>query len=308
MGYLLAALIGGLLAFNSIATPHQAARVAEKALRREYPGAQVHVDIQGRSGFPVLHGKFHSVRVEMAHLSLRGFPLQPSPPAPLPSSTSTSTPPAAATPPEDTGQPAPSQTPPVAEPQPVATEQDGHTERIEIVLRDFTWNNLHVDFADFVLNDISYDWGKLKGGGHLSIVNCGPALATMTIPASALQDLLVKKLKDISDPQLSLKDGLAQVTGKKTVLFMPLSFVFTGRPEAHNGNEIWIVDPKLKTGPDDVVPLPVEKIVGHLNPIYVFDRQGRWPFRVDITNIDARDDMLNLSADLKFKGTVLPSP
>ena len=47
MGYLLAALAGGFLLFNSVATPNRAERKVESALRKQFPGAAVDVEIEG---------------------------------------------------------------------------------------------------------------------------------------------------------------------------------------------------------------------------------------------------------------------
>ena len=52
MGYLLAALLGGTLFFNSQATPEtRGTRRWKKALRRQYPSAQIDVQAEGKRGF-----------------------------------------------------------------------------------------------------------------------------------------------------------------------------------------------------------------------------------------------------------------
>src|SRR6186713_775120 len=72
MGFLLGALVGGVLFFNSQATPHRAEREVEKALQGRFPGAQIDADIKGKRGMDVISGRFKEVRVQMAQFTTGG--------------------------------------------------------------------------------------------------------------------------------------------------------------------------------------------------------------------------------------------
>lgn len=74
MAWLLAALLGGFVYFNSQATPERAAEMAQKALQEKYPGTQVTVEMEGKSGANVVKGKFKRIKVEMARLKLDSLP------------------------------------------------------------------------------------------------------------------------------------------------------------------------------------------------------------------------------------------
>ena len=62
MGWLLAILAGGFLTFNAVVTPDKAASEAEKALKKQFPGAEIQVKIEGKRGKDVLNGRFRKSR------------------------------------------------------------------------------------------------------------------------------------------------------------------------------------------------------------------------------------------------------
>lgn len=74
MGYLLAALLGGFLYFNSQATPDKAAELAQKAISQRFPGAKVSVEIEGKKGRDVLKGRFKTIRASISDFTLQDFP------------------------------------------------------------------------------------------------------------------------------------------------------------------------------------------------------------------------------------------
>ena len=70
MPWLLAALLGGYLYINGAATPEKAAELAQAALQKRYPGSQVQVHVEGRSGRNVLKGKFRVQRIKIFPINL----------------------------------------------------------------------------------------------------------------------------------------------------------------------------------------------------------------------------------------------
>src|SRR5215217_6223350 len=69
MGVLLAALLGGLLFFNT-ASPRKAEKMAEKVLRDRFPSATVDVGIRGKRGTDTLNGHFREVNVDMSQFTV----------------------------------------------------------------------------------------------------------------------------------------------------------------------------------------------------------------------------------------------
>ncbi|HVF10245.1 MAG TPA: hypothetical protein VNA16_05555, partial [Abditibacteriaceae bacterium] len=57
------------------------------------------------------------------------------------------------------------------------------------------------------------------------------------------------------------------------------------------------------------VPLPAaltNSLLGDVNPIYVFDRRKKWPFRVNLTSIQTPANKLEIYGKLTFAAA--PSP
>ena len=70
--------------------------------------------------------------------------------------------------------------------------------------------------------------------------------------------------------------------------------------EARNGSEIWLTDSKVTMGG---VPVPgplARSFIGDINPVYVFDRERKWPLRVQVASIQTRDNKVDVSGDLIF--------
>ena len=263
MGYLLAALLGGFLVFNSQATPRKAEKIAEASLQKRFPGAQVDVAIEGKRGFNVLHGKFTRVRVALAGFgTLAELPLQMTPQA----------------------------------------KNRGRVGILELQLRDFIWNDLKVDAADLTFKDVVFDRDLLKREGRINIVSCGPGTVRLTIPAGSLETLTRARLKDVQEARLTLQNGQVRVTGKRAAplvgVLMP--FTMTADLRARNGGEIWLSEPKVSVGDLPLPAMLTNSLLGDVNPIYVFDRQKKWPFRVQLTSIQTPANKLEINGGLTF--------
>jgi len=271
MGYLLGALVGGVLFFNSQATPNRAEREVEKSLQARYPGAKIDAEIKGKRGFDVLNGRFKEVTVEMAQFEMggpgEGVSLQAVPSA----------------------------------------KKQGRLGRTDIKLHDFTWETLKVDSIELNVQELIYDWDALKNDSALKIVNCGPVTARIVIPAASLQSAIAPKLKDVQDVRIGFKDGLVHINGSRAMpLIGNVAFTLTAKLQARNGNEIWLVEPRVAAPAMPGLSLPADMLLRDVNPVYVFDKEKAWPFRVQIQNIAANNDKLDLSGNLVFVPAVAP--
>jgi hypothetical protein len=265
MGFLLGALVGGVLFFNSQATPHRAEREVEKALQSRFPGAHIDAEIKGKRGFDVIKGRFKQVRVQMAQFDLAGggtgVGLQAVPSA----------------------------------------KKQGRLGRTEIQLRDFEWQDLKVDAVDLNVQELVYDWDALKNESQLKIVSCGPVTARLVIPATSLTAAIAPRIKDVQNARIALKDGQVHITGTRAMpLVGGVNFLLTAKLQARNGNEIWLTEPRVAAAGMPGLSLPADALLRDINPIYVFDREKAWPFRVQIQNITTINDKLDLSGNLVF--------
>ncbi|HVF84779.1 MAG TPA: DUF2993 domain-containing protein [Abditibacteriaceae bacterium] len=265
MGYLLAALFGGLLLFNSQATPERAARGMESALRRQYPGRQIDVEVKGKRGLDVVRGKFKSVRLTMTGGSASGASLFP----------------IAAV---------------------AKANKAGRIGRVAVQLRDFDLDGLRIESADLNWADVVYDWGALRKTSQMNFVSAGPANARILIPVASLQTLLLQRVKDIQNPKMSLQNGRILVSGTRPapIFETPLPFTLSARPEVRNQTEIWLSDVQATFAGSPLPPALLSGLTEKFNPVYRFSLSDKWPFSMNITRLNAQNDKLEVLADLTF--------
>ena len=265
MEILLAAFLSGFLLFNSAATPKKAEKVLEAAMHKAYPRATaIDAQVEGKRGRAVLKGNFRRIRLGMSGISdLSGFPFL------------------------------------------AAREgaKAGHLGRLELALRDFGFNGVPVESAEFTFNKIAYDVDALKKTSKLMIISSGPSKVHIVIGAASLNTLFADSLKGVRDVKVTLRDGRIVMNAKKVLPLFDLGvpFVFTSRPEAR-GNEIWLTDGRVDMENTTDYTLPVKNLMGDLNPVFAFDSEKKWPFSVKITDASAQNDKMEINADLTFVG------
>lgn len=267
MELLLSALLGGFLLFNSAVTPGRAEKAIESALRKTYPHATVNATVEGKRGRSVLKGNFRRVRLEISKLGDVGD---------LPFTASKAT-------------------------------EVGRLGRLELALRDFSYNGVPVIASDFNFDNVSYDFNALRKQSRLSIVDCGPANLHLSMSAAALEPTFADSLEGVTDVKITLRDGLVHMDAKKTIpiLRIGVPFHFTARPVVKNDSEIWLTDGRIAMENVTGFTLRVQNLLGDLNPVYAFDPDHKWPFRVKLSNVSARANMLDVNGDLVF---VKPEP
>jgi hypothetical protein len=128
------------------------------------------------------------------------------------------------------------------------------------------------------------------------------------VPASSLQTLLQSRLTDVKDARLSLQDGRVRLTGTRPapVIGIPVAFTLSARLELREGREIWLQDPQISLGETRMPSSLIKGFWDDKKPVYVFEQDEKWPFRLTITSLAARNDKLELDGDLFF--TPPPTP
>jgi hypothetical protein len=327
---------GGFLLFNSQASPRKVEKKIEGTLRTSFPAARkIDVTVKGKRGLNVINGKFNELRIEMNGFRLEQpttAPVQASAPpenAPTPPANSNRTAPESTTPTEETLIRSPDTVPPPPGPvsSPVTTRQPlsqpkpppfsvasvvkardrGHIEKTVLSFNDFVLGPLAVESFDAEFKSVNYDWATIKKGA-VHIESAGAATARLILPASSLQTILSSRLSTITNPKLSLRDGLVYITGTRPAPLVgtPIPLTFTARPSAR-GREIWMEDVRLSLGGAPLPALAARSMLGDFNPVYTFDREGIWPYRVEIKQVTAQNERLTLQADLTFVPAVAPT-
>lgn len=280
MELLLVALLGGFLGFNALATPDRAAKIAEKSLRGQFPGAGVNVEIDGKRGRAVLAGRFKRIRIELSDLTLTSLPI---------SASDSSTKPALALISTET----PSSTKP-------KRPKLGRADFVELSIQRFTLGTLKIAAADFLLRDVSYDLNALKKQSLLRIVRCGAATMKLQLNASDLSPLVTSRISEVSNANLQLRDNQIIFSGERPIVGFVAPFQLTGTL-AGAGDALSLEDVKFTVSDLPVPSNLVKTQIGSLNPVYRFDL-GQAPFKVEIQSVSAQNDVLSIDANLPFQG------
>lgn len=189
MGYLLAALLGGFFLFNSAATPQKAAHLAERALQKQYPGADIAVEIEGKRGASIVKGNFRRVRVQMAHLTLDALPFEP----------------------------------------PSGRVKTARAGQIELDLRDLKLGQMPVSQARLEFDDVQYDFGALKKQGQFKLVRLGAGRLQLQLSAQALLPAFAAKLQNTSDVTVGVEGQTLTLRGNRSVLGVSTPIIVSGQ-------------------------------------------------------------------------------
>ena len=304
MGWLLAIVAGGLFTFNAVVTPDRAASEAKKALQKQFPDAQVEVVIEGKRGKDVLNGRFRSIDIALSNLTLNELPLAlnaPSANAPAPGVAAAQREPNGAiraAPPRDDSAP---QFKPVEIKKPKAEKiKIGSTGELNIAVRDFKWQNLAVERADFRFNDVEYDFGALKNQSQFKLIRVGKSTMHLELAPEVLTPFVAKRVEKVINPSVTIQGDQMLIKGARDFYGVSAPFEVSGKPD-FSGAEMILKAPKLLVSGVTVPGLMAAPVLKNVNPLYSFDKMQGLPFKVSLTKVEARDGKLQIDGDLTLK-------
>ncbi|HEX9997649.1 MAG TPA: LmeA family phospholipid-binding protein [Abditibacterium sp.] len=260
MGYLLAVLLGGFFAFNAAVTPQKAARVAEKALQKQYPTAKVNVEIEGKRGKSVLNGNFRRVRIEIADVTLQDLPFSP-----------------------------------LSAPKKLA-----RAGKIELEMRNLVWLGLPLSRANFDFDNVAYDFDALKNRSQFQIVGMDSGKMRLQLSAQSLKPSFEARLKDLEQVAISVEGDQFRLAAARDVVGFKTPIILTARLSGQS-NQVRLEDPSVSVGGVKLPTMAASALLKDVNPVYTFDRDGKWPFAINLTGVSGQGDMLNVEATLQLK-------
>jgi hypothetical protein len=261
MGYLLAALLGGFFLFNGAATPDKAADMAQKALQKQYPTSKVNVEMEGKRGMSVLKGNFKRVHIDLADIVLSDLPFST---------------------------------------ERVEKPKIGRAGKLEVELKNLTWGTLPVERARFDFENVEYDFNALKKKSEFQIVGMTAGQMQLRLSTQSLRPAFAEKLADIENVAISLEGDQFTLTGQRDVVGLKAPIVLKARL-AGVENTLRLEEPTLTLSGVKLPDLATKRLIADVNPIYAFDKDGKWPFRVQLTEVAGKDDFLDMKADLSLK-------
>ncbi len=298
MGWILALLAGGVLTFNAVVTPDKAADEATKALRKKFPGAVVKVVIDGKRGKDVLNGRFKRVDVELSDLTLDELPIAASAPA-SPNVSVTAVAPAVAMP-GSANSAVGAARPAVTEAVKTPKIKLGRAGEINISVKQFHWNKLPVERADFHFENVEYDFGALKSRSEFVLIRTGAARMHLELAPDALTPFIEKRVANVSNASVHIGDGTLSVQGQRTLYGVAAPFEVKGAP-GFIGSQVILQQPSLRISGLPVPALMATPLLKSVNPLYSFADLKDLPFTVNLTAVTAREGKLQIDGALALK-------
>ncbi len=267
MEVLAALLLGGIFAFNSLATPNRVAKGAEKALRRQFPGATVQVQVSGKRGKDVLNGRFKNIRISLANLSFEALPLNSAPPQSL-----------------------------VEKKAPKV----GQVEHLELDLQKLQFGQLPVERLRVAFDNVRYDFGALKNRSQLRLLSFTNGRVLLGIRGQSLGSLFALRAPEVSNPSVDVQNGEIILRGQRDVLGT-LTPVEVRGPVVARGQNIEIGQARVLVNNAALPPAVAAPIVRGINPLFRFDPEGKGPFLLQVNSIQSQNGVIEVQGALTLR-------
>jgi hypothetical protein len=187
---------------------------------------------------------------------------------------------------------------------PFATEgkatKIGRAGKLEVDLRNLTWGVQPVESATFDFEKVEYDFDTLKKKSQFQFVRMDSGLMKLRFNTKALRPAFAQRLKDIENVEISLAGDQFTLTGQRDVVGLKTPIVMHSRL-AGVGSSLRLEETTLEINGIKLPAITTNALVRDVNPIYSFDKDGKWPFNVRITSAGGQGDFLDLTADLTLK-------
>jgi len=268
-------LLGGLLGFNALATPNRVAKGAEKALRRQFPGAKVGVEVTGKRGRDVVNGRFKTIRISMENLSVSTIPV-------------------AATAAASSGKDSPSK-----------RVKIGNIEHLELDLKSLRFGDLPVERVRVSLDGVRYDFGALKNHSELRLISFSNGRIALGVRGDSLAPLFALRAPEIRNPRVEVRGGEIILSGTRDVLGTPTEVEVRGAVVAR-GQDIEIGNARVTVG-NLLLPAAIaDPITRGINPLFRFDPEGTGPFLLRINSIQSENGVIAVEGALFLRASALP--
>lgn len=268
-------LLGGYFGFNALATPGRVAKRAESALRRQFPGAQVGVEVRGKRGRDVLNGRFKSIRISLANLSFANLPVASN--AELPTGDKAS----------------------------AKRVKVGHIGHLELALQSLQFGDLPVERVNISFDDVRYDFGALKKQSELRLLSFSNGRIALAVRGSSLGSLFTLRAPEISDSNVEVRGGEIILSGTRDVLGTPTNVEVRG-PVVARGQNIEIGEARVSVAGTALPPALANPITRDINPLFRFDPEGKGPFLLHISSIQSDNGLIQVQGELSLRP--IPAP
>jgi hypothetical protein len=182
----------------------------------------------------------------------------------------------------------------------------GKAEKMEVDLRNLTWGTQPLESVNFDFEKVEYDFDTLKKKSQFQFVNMASGLMKIRFSTKALRPAFAQRLKDMENVDIALEGDQFTLTGQRDVVGLKTPIVMHSRLVGV-GNSLRLEETTLEINGVKLPAMTTNALVKDVNPIYSFDKDGKWPFNVRITSAGGQGDFLDLAADLTLKSAA-PGP
>ena len=172
--------------------------------------------------------------------------------------------------------------------------------KIELELRNLVWLGLPLSRASFDFQNVAYDFDALKNRSQFQIIDMDGGKMALQLPLQSFQSSFETRLKDLEQIAISIEGDQFKLSAARDVVGFKTPVILTARL-AGVGNEVRLEDTAVSIGGVKLPPVATAALLRGVNPIYTFDREGKWPFVVNLTSVGGQGDLLDLAGNLSLR-------
>jgi hypothetical protein len=281
---LLALLFGGVVALDSTIKPSAIETQLVQIVRRELKQVdQVSAHVEVGGAMRAMRGDFHRVELELRGFKVEEVSLEDlatvapdAGPRPEPPRQAWRTP----QPSRRIGFPTP-----LSERLRPGYPKESTIGTVVLNASSFTYAGIPVGKLTVEIRHVRYNVEQLLANGKISIQALEKGTAVFKVGAEALRAMAAKELPEVSNVKVRLEQGRMELSGTKTVLIVPVRFACLAGLGSPDGQNLTLVDPKVRLVGLSVPARIVRSMMESLKPVFHVPFEALAPLEGYITGV-----------------------
>ncbi len=150
---------------------------------------------------------------------------------------------------------------------------------------DFTYAGIPVGKLTVELQEVRYSVEQLLANGKISIGALERGTAVFKVGAEAIRTMAAKELPEVGNVKVRLEQGRLELSGTKTVLIVPVRFSCLAGLGSPDGQNLTLVDPKVKLVGLSLPARIVQSMMESLKPVFHVPFEALAPLEGSIAEV-----------------------
>jgi len=150
---------------------------------------------------------------------------------------------------------------------------------------NFTYAGIPVGKLTVEIRHVRYNVEQLLTNGKINIQALENGTAVFKVGSEALRTMAAKELPEVSKIKVRLEQGRLELSGTKTVLIVPVRFSCLAGLGSPDGQNLTLVDPKVKLVGLSVPARIVQSMMESLKPVFHVPFEALAPLAGAITGV-----------------------